>query len=94
MAQGVPAYVDNRRLVRADHDDVTVAYHAVHPSNFRRIAFGGDDRAAGCCLDGFVTARVIGVPMGVPDLGNLPAAFSRVAQIGIGIGCVDAHCFA
>ena len=53
----------------------------------------GDSAAAGS-LDRGVPAGVIGVPVGVPDLGDLPALVSCLAQVGFGIRRVDARGFA
>jgi hypothetical protein len=46
-----------------------------HDAVYRELAGdlgGAGDGAAGRGLDGLVPARVIGVPMGVPDLGDAP----------------------
>ena len=41
-----------------------------------------------------VTAGVVGVPVGVPDGGNAPALGVGLAQVGLGVGRIDAHGFA
>ena len=51
----------------------------------------GDYRAARRRLDRGISAGVVGVPVGVPDMGDLPALVPRFAQIGLGIGRIDAR---
>jgi hypothetical protein len=55
------------------------------------IARGRGDGAVGGGLDRLVAARVVGVPVGVPDLRDAPALARGLCEIFFGIGRVDAH---
>ena len=84
------ADIDDVRFPASKSNDVAVFHrhiYAVDP-----VSFGGrgDDPAAGRRLDRCVAACVIGMPVGVPDLGDLPALLRGLAQIGLGIGGIDA----
>ena len=92
MAVGVARDVDHRSLDRAEHHRVAMRDDAVDrelASDFRRAG----DGAAGRRLDRFVAAGVIGVPVGVPDLGDAPALLVGLPQILGRIGCIDRRGF-
>jgi len=94
MAIRMPAHVDHGGVPFAQHDDVAVLDRAVHCGNAPRVAFRRNHGAAGGGLDCLVPPGMVRVPMGVPDLADLPALVPGLTQVGIGIGRIDAGGFA
>jgi len=90
VAIGVPANIDHLRGEAAERNRVAVGNRAVDPGDLVGLGGGCGDRAISGRLDRFIAAGMIGVPMGVPYLGDGPAFGRRLAQIDLGIGRVDA----
>ncbi len=73
VAARVPRRVEDRRAMPAERHDVAVAHGYVDARNARRIGARADDRATRPPLELEVAAGVIGVVMGVEDVGQAPA---------------------
>ena len=81
--------LDDRGLALADRHRIAVLHHAVDGRDALDFC-RRDDGAAGRRLDRRVAAGVIGVPVCVPNLGNLPALRGGFAHIRLAIGRIDA----
>ena len=73
MAGGVGGDVDQLRLDRADPRRIAAGDDPVHLRHPLGLGRAGDGTAGGT-PDRVVAAGMVGVPVGVPDLGDAPAA--------------------
>src|SRR5262245_31636663 len=81
--------IDDDRFALAQTDPVAFHNRAIgrvaEAPNFPRAA----DHAAGLLFELQIAACMIGMPMGVPDLGQAPAALGAFTQDGGRIGRID-----
>jgi len=94
MSGGVCGDVDHIGDARAKLDTIPATHLHIKRRDAREFRFRTRDRATGRSPDRFVPAGVIGVPMRVPDLRDLPTALFRFGQHGVGDRWIDGHRFA
>ena len=87
----MPADVDHVGLPIADGDGVSLADSTIDGLYPVGITLRGCYPAAGHRLDHRIAAGVVGMPVSVPDLRDLPAPRSGLTQVFVSVGCVDAH---
>src|SRR5690606_30550024 len=90
VPQRVSAYIDDARAPAPQRDPIAIGNGSVDARDPRSVRFRRHDRTACGGLDRLIPACVIGMPMRVPDLGDPPAFRSGFAQIGVGVGRIDA----
>ena len=90
MAGGMGGDVDQLGLDLADPRAVAAGDDAVHLRHPLGLGRAGD-RAAGRGADRVVAAGMIGMPVGVPDLADPPAARRRRLEHRIGDRRIDRH---
>ena len=89
VAAGVAGDVDHPPRHLPDVDRIALRDGAVDAGNLRRLARRAGDARAGRRLYREVAAGVVGVPVGVEDLRDPPAARRRRREDGIGDRGVD-----
>ncbi len=92
VAVGVARHINDLGKFVANHRGLAMDHNPINrelAADFGRAC----DGAARGCLDCFIAARMIGVPMRVPDLGDPPAFEIGLPQIFGGIGRIDRNGF-
>ncbi len=93
MAVGVARDIDHACLPVAQHHAVAIADHAVDPAQFVDF-LRGDDGGSGRIHDRRIAARMVGMPVRIPDLRDLPALGAGLFQIFRPVGSIDRRGFA
>ncbi len=73
MAACMSGHEEDLGLFSAERIDVAVLHLHVHPGNAVGIMRRADDDAAGGVLDFHIPADMVGMMVGVEDMGDLPA---------------------
>lgn len=93
VAVGVAGNVDHARFVRSDGDGVAVLNFRVDRAQLRDLG-GRDDLGAGRLRHRLVSAGMVGMPVGVPDLRDRPSLGISLFETPIAIGRIDRDRFA
>jgi hypothetical protein len=83
--------VEPARRVAAEIDDIALCDRALQARDTTLLARRADDLAPGLPSDRLVAARVVGMPVRVEDVGQLPALLVEGAQDRSDLGRVDAR---